>query len=802
MKLLVGLILFKANLVFGCNFPSNSDLVSPEIVALSPVNCVSNEVSYGMKEFLCSCVEEENEKFNLNLSANTAPKDKIIFLEKLIEKKEIALLNITNDIASIDQTYPESNVGEKCFQKIDVTLKDFKCKNSHKNRMFSDNQISKISQVLLKKKKEETEFIFNKRDTSPLTNQKSFQCNQKEISQGFLKKINQKVGLSSIAIIRELISNLPREEIAKAETLSDLLGLFYQDKDLRGDLYNFTRSFPNDPILRGLLNSKDFLHSLQSNESLSSTKLQDFIKKEVENSVAEKCHSFSESLQQLLCTEKDQNLFPAEAQDFVDITENIQGQQTIENYLVTNGLAYDFCHKDTKNSVYSKISETLNRMLPRSLTSSGDLSKQTAANFFYTRTQKPLNDAVCEYLPPPKSKYDDLKTKINECNASDGVYSYDCMLAINLHTMLEPEMQEQKKRFRSKLASSLKRKKLSITEAEIEKEFLAKWPERAEKINITELTEKVNTYGTVAKDFLGIKDDSKVVDEASSRTNESIQSQSQVLTGTTPSQSTLASGKLSNSTSTSSERQIAQQPAPAQDKMEEFYQEVMRRISKNRPAQATQISETSPKVPSYLAPAFDVPVPDQTYEPSFRAPATANISAENYFDEPNQLFPGRIDEATMVAATSPSEVEQRNKALNETVNRKLNQQINATSVAKASPISITNFSDSGLATEIPELIIGEELDSALAAISSVDNEQARLLYELLTSNKNSFYIVDRKNPANKVQVKKTAKGFEVIPLGNEAEINFIQFVASIKRSINLQDNFETILEKLSQVIKK
>lgn len=834
--------LIYANTILACNFINSTEIdLPPELAQFTPNNCHKRaDGADAVKDEFCDCIAQENAKYALDFGTTLYDSYRKAALNRLWEHHEKSIYALSDTFLELETLGDDKDkIGKQCQKLLKDDLVNLSC--GDKKTILAPEVIKNLASKVYGqaaavsyarfhgKNLESVKDIVKKEpylvDVDNLSNvlktsrEQYLICpnSNAKFSEVELLKYESKASVSFANTLKSLLEEIPSNLRTKYPVYNDLVSSdeFYEfmlsDPNLMNKVISFSNLASSNKQLSMLISSPDLNDLLQDPSQIESKIHQ----KNSERLIAN-CKSVKENTVKILCSDNTTNILPKDYSENKAIIKSMndrsgENSNTLNTYQANN-LSSSFC-ADQFNKDYEGLLNAFGKTYPTHLK---DLSEASSRSQKYSPGKELVKGSVpnakkfmCPYFPPPEENRERLAAKVAECDANrDTVMNYECIMVETISAD-----------FRAKEKALIKAKTLSLQAQDLpDEEIEKKVKEYKKSIGTDELLAKLEPKGPL-KDFLKVdKSDTQV---AETKTNEKRSERGEAYDG---SSSAGFGGELSNgelaSSDQNSQGMLNRTPAEivnspevnrnVQKNMNDLYDEVRRRIQTAKTAhQNSPLGQKSKSVPSYLAPAFDMPktASDDTGGAAIAA-TPSGIEGQNLMPGGNGFLPP-LDPTS----TEASAAESYNKALLDANEAKqARKAAEATQAARAagrspassgpSPIAISGFGPNALHTEIPSLTISGGLDEALDKMLQGDFDNAELLLDLLKADKKTILIVPEKNPKYAVRVEKRGDTYLVTPENPEmVDADYRVFVDSIKESLNIKDRFKTFVAKLQSLLR-
>ncbi len=806
--------------VIACEFRNSSEVELPdELKGFIPNDCFVFEGKKDAKEKHCDCIAQENAKYALDFGTSLYDSFRKRALARLWEHHEKSLYALSENFIQLESDLFKDNkeIGNTCRKLLKDDLENLSCGN--KETILSKEKIKLIAESVYDKAKAISEARFHGKDGPAISNrQESLSCSNSDIKisevdlMNFELKANHSVSLN----LKNFLNELPKEITKKYKSIDEIISsdeflelMMTADPSLMNKVNYFMSEASKSPQLGPLIKSPNLV-DLVNDDNYFLNQLEKINREKLIGN----CETVKKNTISILCSDNTSNIFPESYEENRAIIQAMErgskGNSSQINTYQANNLSANFC-SDQYNTDYKNSHLSIESTYPLHLTQGQNGSSEYTPGMELRKRGHvdALKNSMCPYFPPPEENRERLAAKVAECDANpDTVMSYECIMVKTISAD-----------FTAKEEALIKAKTLSLQAQDLpDEEIEKKVKEYKKSIGTDELLAKSEPKGPL-KDFLKIdKPDTQV---AETKTNEKRSERGEAYDG---SSSEGFGGELSNgelaSSNQNSQGMLNRTPAEivnspevnrnVQKNMNDLYDEVRRRIQTAKTAhQNSPLGQKSKSVPSYLAPAFDMPktASDDTGGAAIAA-TPSGIEGQNLMPGGNGFLPP-LDPTS----TEASAAESYNKALLDANEAKqARKAAEAAQAARAagrspassgpSPIAISGFGPNALHTEIPSLTISGGLDEALDKMLQGDFDNAELLLDLLKADKKTILIVPEKNPKYAVRVEKRGDTYLVTPENPEmVDADYRVFVDSIKKSLNIKDRFKTFVAKLQGLLR-
>ncbi|MEE2670128.1 MAG: hypothetical protein VYA54_00355 [Bdellovibrionota bacterium] len=823
MKAVFCLIILISFDLAACEFRSVAEVQIPdELKSFVPQNCFDFDQTgiapNELKEKHCDCIAQENAKYALDFGTSLYDSFRKRALARLWEHHEKSLYALSENFIQLESDLFKDNkeIGNTCRKLLKDDLENLSC--GSKKTILPIEKIKSIARTVYPKIRAVSKARLNGLNGPYTSNrEQALTCpnSNVRISEVDLIDYELKANRSLSMNLKNFLLELPSEITQKYKSMDEIISsdefleLMMTDPALVKKINTFVHDAARSPQLSPLIENPNLVDIIQKENFFL-----DELEKANQAKLLGNCEAIKESTINILCSDRASNIFPTSYRENKAIVQAMergtQGNLSQINIYQANNLSANFC-SDQYNKDYTETFRNIRSTFPQYLTSKGktDYDYIPGSELAEKNHTNKLKTIMCPYFPPPEENRERLAAKVAECDANpDTVMSYECIMVKTISAD-----------FTAKEEALIKAKTLSLQAQDLpDEEIEKKVKEYKKSLGTDELLAKSEPKGPL-KEFL--KADKSETQVAETKTNEKRSERGEAYDG---SSSAGFGGELSNgelaSSDQNSQGMLNRTPAEivnspevnrnVQKNMNDLYDEVRRRIQTAKTAhQNSPLGQKSKSVPSYLAPAFDMPktASDDTGGAAIAA-TPSGIEGQNLMPGGNGFLPP-LDPTS----TEASAAESYNKALLDANEAKqARKAAEAAQAARAagrspassgpSPIAISGFGPNALHTEIPSLTISGGLDEALDKMLQGDFDNAELLLDLLKADKKTILIVPEKNPKYAVRVEKRGDTYLVTPENPEmVDADYRVFVDSIKESLNIKDRFKTFVAKLQSLLR-
>lgn len=840
VRLVLLFSLIYANTILACNFINSTEIdLPPELAQFTPNNCHKRaDGADAIKDEFCDCIAQENAKYALDFGTTLYASYRKAALNRLWEHHEKSIYSLSDTFLELETLGGDKDkIGKQCQKLLKDDLVNLSCGNKKtilapeviKNlaskvygqaaavsyARFHGKNIESVKDIV----ENDPYFVdvdgLSRRLNIPREQNLICPDSNAKFSEVELLKYESKAIVSFANSLKSLLEEIPLNLRTKYPVYNDLVSSdeFYEfmlsDPNLMNKVVSFSNLGSSNKQLSMLMGSPDLIDLLQDPSQIESK-----IHQKNSERLMANCKSVKENTIKILCSDNAANILPKSYKENKAIIKSMenrsQGNSDSINFYQANNLSSSFC-SDLYNKDYESGLSSIQATFPveyTDLVKSGS-SEYNSGNELKFGSVPNAKKLMCPYFPPPEENRERLAAKVAECDANpDTVLSYECIMVKTISAD-----------FTAKEEALIKAKTLSLQAQDLpDEEIEKKVKEYKKSLGTDELLAKSEPKGPLKEFLKADKSDTQV---AETKTNEKRSERGEAYDG---SSSAGFGGELSNgelaSSDQNSQGMLNRTPAEivnspevnrnVQKNMNDLYDEVRRRIQTAKTAhQNSPLGQKSKSVPSYLAPAFDMPktASDDTGGAAIAA-TPSGIEGQNLMPGGNGFLPP-LDPTS----TEASAAESYNKALLDANEAKqARKAAEAAQAARAagrspassgpSPIAISGFGPNALHTEIPSLTISGGLDEALDKMLQGDFDNAELLLDLLKADKKTILIVPEKNPKYAVRVEKRGDTYLVTPENPEmVDADYRVFVDSIKKSLNIKDRFKTFVAKLQGLLR-
>lgn len=845
IKLVLLFSLIYANTVLACNFINSTEIdLPPELAQFTPKKCYKGvDEEYLNEEFVkkdefCDCIAQENAKYALDFGTNLYDSYRKAALNRLWEHHEKSIYALSDTFLELETLGGDKDkIGKQCQKLLKDDLVNLSC--GDKKTILAPEVIKNLASKVYgqaaavsyarfhgKNLESVKDIVENEPylvDIDSLSNRLDIPREQDLIcpdsnakfSEAELLKFESQAGVSFANTLKSFLEEIPLNLRTKYPVYNDLVSSdeFYEfmlsDPNLMNKVVSFSNLASSNKQLSMLISSPDLNDLLQDPSQIESK-----IHQKNSERLLANCKSVKENTIKILCSDNSANILPKSYKENKKIIRSMEkrskdNSESINTYQI-NSLSSSFC-SDKYNTDFETGLSSIQATFPLNFQSLNDGTGTASYSPGRELKESSVPNAkkfMCPYFPPPEENRKRLAAKVAECDANrDTVMNYECIMVKTISAD-----------FTAKEEALIKAKTLSLQAQDLpDEEIEKKVKEYKKSLGTDELLAKSEPKGPLKEFLKADKSDTQV---AETKTNEKRSERGEAYDG---SSSAGFGGELSNgelaSSDQNSQGMLNRTPAEivnspevnrnVQKNMNDLYDEVRRRIQTAKTAhQNSPLGQKSKSVPSYLAPAFDMPktVSDDTGGAAIAA-TPSGIEGQNLMPGGNGFLPP-LDPTS----TEASAAESYNKALLDANEAKqARKAAEAAQAARAagrspassgpSPIAISGFGPNALHTEIPSLTISGGLDEALDKMLQGDFDNAELLLDLLKADKKTILIVPEKNPKYAVRVEKRGDTYLVTPENPEmVDADYRVFVDSIKKSLNIKDRFKTFVAKLEVLL--
>lgn len=738
-------------------------------------------------EFFCDCIAQENQKFPID-DQEMASSDQLkkIQLDDLWKQHQNSLYHLSTQIVKLDNTLfskhtEAKEVGERCREILFEEIASIRCAGE---TIYSKQEIEQMKKSVYSLAENEINAKYGLMESKLIDKQK-LTCSDGSSLTLTEAQLSDLTAQTTPMMARILIEAAKKSSLDSLDSIQDLFSTDdFIDNQLDQNM-RVLRSIVNaDPLLSSFYTSPQSIELARDFDPTKIEQLTNNLGKMATQNILKNCQQIKSNTEAILCTNKNENLAP---NHFPSFQSQVEKAKTLDG-TVSSQLEGDiFCKQNRADSKYTKIKQQIARILPEVENKDEQYNPQKS----YFLQHSAIYESLCPYIPPPLERRARLAAKKKDCQQTGDELSYECLYIGAMEAYFPSESE-----IRSQVAQKIKKEKPQISSDQLTTEI----EKRLEQMNYSQLVGAEKQPAGIAAAFLGLNSASVKNKELASfdTTNptQAVQFPSPIAGIGAKTQNQNSNAKTLAKTSS-----FKRADTRIQKNMQNFYDEVNRRIRSENQKLAASTTAGSNSFPNYLKSAFTPPKrKNKPVEFKRDYAQVANINQVNFNDQPARFYGGKES----LPPIKPQDL-----------NPKIKAQINAALLAGyrersarvagkrslgPAPISVEGLGENALANEIPRITISSSLDEDLEAMVAGDFEMAGELLALLKGKSKTIEIVHKDNPKFRADITRVNGKFKVIATGNQADKNYMSFVKSIKESFNLKDRFQSFIQRLDEIV--